>query len=90
MFARRSAAEIPPRCQNPGPLKLRLIERMTRILLPIVFKCMLAETIKGHTSQKPRRNNAVRIDVVEQKRNAGGGDRFDFVHLDNSLRNVVE
>jgi hypothetical protein len=55
-----------------------LVEGMIGILLTIVCESVFAKAVKCHASQKASRNDAVRVDVIQQQRNTGAGDGSDF------------
>ena len=45
--------------------------------LNVVGKSVLADAVEGDAFQKPRGDDAVRIDVIPPQRNAGTGDDGD-------------
>jgi hypothetical protein len=53
---------------------------MSRILLAIILKGVLADSFETHTPQKPRRDDPVGIDVVEQQRHTRARHLFNTSH----------
>jgi hypothetical protein len=82
VLARRTAAEIPPRNQHATALKPRVVERVPRVLLAIILESVLAQTVERHAPEIPRRDDAIRINVIQQQRHRRPGDHFDLLHGD--------
>src|SRR4051812_46116782 len=68
MLARRAAAEVRVDQQDRGALVARVVERMTRVGLLVVLEEMPLETLERDRHQKPRRHDAVGVDVVAAQR----------------------
>ena len=47
---------------------------MVRILLAVVLERMLAQPVEGDAVQEAGGNDAIGVDVVEEKRDGGAGD----------------
>jgi hypothetical protein len=90
VFARRPAAKISPGNQNSRALKLRLIKWMIRVLLAVVFESVFAQAVECDAAKKASRNNAVGVNVVQQKWDGGGLYRFDFVQSLSRLVMIPE
>ena len=63
MLPRRSAAEVAVDEEHGGALETGIVEWVAAGL-PIVLEEMPLESFERHCPEKPRRDDAVRIDVV--------------------------
>ena len=80
MLARGAASEVAAGDKDVCVLVGRFVERMIRILLPVILKRVLADAVEGDAAEVSRGNDPVGVDVVKKERQAGSGDLFDFLH----------
>ena len=80
VFAGGAAAEVAAGDQDLRALETRVVERVVRILLAVVLEDVLAQAVEGHAAQVAGGNDPVGVDVVQEERDAGAGNAFDFVH----------
>ena len=86
MLARRAAAEIRVDDQQARIASRRVVERVlgaaARRFAAIVFEDVFLETIEGDGLQKPRRDDAIGVDVVaaQDERRAGDGGNARRAH----------
>lgn len=90
MFTGGTTAKITVHHQNICPLELGLIERVLAVhLLAIVRKRLFTESIKGHTFEEPRRNNAIRINIVATEGDATTGNLLNLAtHFATHLKDL--
>ena len=78
MLARRAAAEIRVDDQQARVAPVRIVEWMpaaaARRFAPIVFEDVCIEAVEGDRLEKPRRDDAIGVDVVAAQDERLAGD----------------
>src|SRR5262249_18837646 len=94
MLARAAAAKIVSRYQNAGPVRARLVQNKLRLRIPArviapVAKQALAQTTLVGDLQEPRRNDLVRVDIINRQRDETGREGSNGIHDSNVLTSVT-
>ena len=94
MLARTAASEVVAGQQNLRGLRLGLVQNEIRlrrsvgVVAPVAEK-LIAQSVLRNRLQESRRNDLIRIDVVERNQHHAALKRREFLHYSNSLTSVT-
>lgn len=80
MFPRGAAAKVAAGDEDISADKSFVVERVGGVLRAVILEGMFAESVEGNATEKAGGDDAIGIDIVDEERDGGSGDLFDFEH----------